>query len=109
MVIFITLSYFTKPVLSGSTELIVTVEPSDTTSEVVVPSGIMVGKAVVVPPVLSSSGEGLQLEISPDKAKISKANVAWIFILFKLNTGQIYKVGKTYTCVSGLLIQFVIF
>ena len=89
MVIFITLSYFTKPVLSGSTELILTVEPSDTTSEVVVPSGIMVGKAVVVPPVLSSSGEGLQLEISPDKAKISKANVAWIFILFKLNTGQI--------------------
>ena len=75
--------------LSGSTELILTVEPSDTTSEVVVPSGIMVGKAVVVPPVLSSSGEGLQLEISPDKAKISKANVAWIFILFKLNTGQI--------------------
>ena len=37
---------------------------------------------VVVPP---SSGEGLQLDISPDKAKISRANVAWIFIIFKLN------------------------
>ena len=55
----------------------VTVVPSVVT--IVVPSGTT---GVVVP---SSSGEGLQLDISPDKARISRANVAWIFIIFKLN------------------------